>query len=219
MHSEEFPPPPEKDLALAYALPQDRALLASLFALDDALARAVAAASEPIVGQLRLAWWRDALRASPDKRPRGNPLLDELSGHFGSVLGTLIPLVDGWEAFLLADPLDHTSIAAFTDGRAAAWQAFAEVIGEGASAAAVGAAARVWAVADLAAGLGDGPDRALVLQVAEGSRPVRHLMPRRLRSLAVLAALGQRSLDRGGAPLMAGRGSALVALRAGLFGR
>ena len=45
-------------------------------ALDGRIGRMVLGASEPMLGQVRLAWWRDQLGKPIDDRPRGDPLLD-----------------------------------------------------------------------------------------------------------------------------------------------
>lgn len=208
--------PPEQEVALAWATGEDREVMASLLAFDNALARAVAVASEPIVGQLRLAWWRDALRHDAAVRPRGNPLLDDLVRHFGERLPGLVPLIDGWEAILLADSLGDDAISALVEGRAGAWDACALVLELAPTAT---SAARVWALADFAASLGEGKDRTAALDFAARQPHRASALPSRMRPLAVLAVLGSRALARGGQPLLAGRNSALVALRAGLIGR
>ena len=45
-------------------------------ALDGRIGRMVLGASEPMLGQVRLAWWRDQLGKPIGDRPRGDPLLD-----------------------------------------------------------------------------------------------------------------------------------------------
>ena len=78
-------------------------------------------------------------------------------------------------------------------------------------------AARVWALADLAANISDGEERALVVDY--GRPIVPPPLSASLRPLAVLAGLGAAALDKGGAPLLGGPRSALLALRIGLAGR
>jgi phytoene synthase len=53
--------PIERRLALAYAPGRARAATLGLFALDAALGNLVRAAREPLLGQMRLAWWREEL--------------------------------------------------------------------------------------------------------------------------------------------------------------
>lgn len=211
--------PPEAQVAMGYALPEHRRAFAALLAFDRNLARSVAGASEAIVGQLRLAWWRDALAASADALPRGNPLLDELANGFAEQRRQLGALVDGWEAVLLAEPIDGSAIQALKAGREAGWLALGTALGAGANDAAVRLAAGRWALADLLSGLPEGDRNPEIIAAAQGPLGQPASLPRVLRPLAVLDALARRSLAAGGAPLLAGRGSAMVALRAGVFGR
>ena len=211
--------PQEQQLALAYARPEHRPLVEAMLRLDRSLGRSVAQASEPIVGQLRLAWWRDALGATPDKRPQGNPVLDLLSQKFGAGTARLQPLVDGWEALLLAESLDEEAIAPFLAGREAAWLAVALLIDPASDEKQVRTAARRWASGDLLAGLGDADERRAVMDMAKRGPTDRQVLPRSLRPLAVLAALSDRAIARGGQPLLGDRMAALVALRSGMFGR
>ena len=210
---------PEAQVAVGYALPGHRDAFAALLAFDRNLARSVAGASEAIVGQLRLAWWRDALAASSDTLPRGNPLLDEVAKGFGEQRRQLGALVDGWEAVLLAEPIDGTATQSLKAGRQAAWLALATALETGANDAAVRLAAGRWAVADLISGLPEEDRSREIIADVQPSLGQSASLPRALRPLAVLDALARRSLAAGGAPLLAGRGSAMVALRAGVFGR
>lgn len=211
--------PPEIAVALGYARPTERPVFAAILQFDRALGSAVGQASEMLVGQLRLAWWRDALMTNAEHMPRGNPILDELVRALGPALPQLVPLVDGWEALLVAQPLDEAALGAHTDGRISAWLATSRVIGPCDDLDAVANAARLWSLADLAANLSDPVERTRVVEFA--MRYVR--LPARLsasmRPLAVLAELARRAITQGGAPLMADRTAALVALRCGLFGR
>lgn len=209
--------PPDQEIAIAYALPGDRPAVRALLELDRRLSEVVATGGEPLVSQLRLAWWRDVLGKRPEDRPAGEPLIELLGQSWGARSCTLVALVDGWEA-LLAEKLDAGAIDNFVAGRTTAWAEFpgdaSERVGEGA----VERAAKLWALADLLAHLATQADRQLVLEMAaiQGKPPS---LPRRMRPLSILAGLGRRALRRGGRPLMEGRGAALKALRIGMFGR
>ncbi|MCZ3214799.1 hypothetical protein NYZ43_19955, partial [Acinetobacter baumannii] len=54
-------PPPDRELMLAAAPHAARDALRALFDLDDRLAGIVRTTREPMVGQMRLVWWHDAL--------------------------------------------------------------------------------------------------------------------------------------------------------------
>jgi len=205
----------EAQLALAWAPVRARPATAALLALDQRLATILRQKREPLLAQMRLAWWRDRLGEPPESWPRGDAVLDALRGWREPA--ALVALVDGWEV-LLGDTLDLAAIGAFADGRARGFTALAGELGEGAAAEAARAAGRLWALADLVANISDPAEREAVLALArtDGSPP--HL-PRALRPLAVLAGLARRAAERGGEPLLAGRGSAMAALRIGLAGR
>jgi phytoene synthase len=202
-------------LSLAYAPRRLRAQWLGLFALDAHLANLLRQSREPMLAQMRLAWWRDRLAEPIEQRPQGDPLLELLSAWQGHEAG-LSALVDGWE-HLLAERLDEEAIRGFTEGRAAGFAGMANLADEAAGPAA--AASKRWALADLAAHLGQSHERETALATARalGSDPVP--LPKSLRPLAVLDGLARRSLARGGAPLADGPLVGLVALRLGIVGR
>ena len=212
--AEPFPelPQPQR-LALTYAAAGARAPTRALLSLDARLGAILRARREPIAAQLRLAWWRDMLARPAADWPRGEPLLDSLR-EWREPSG-LAELAVGWEA-LLAETLAPAAIAEFADGRAQAFACLAREL-EVEAAANAERAARIWALADLAANVSDEAERALVVEQGRGLVPPR--LPAPLRPLAVLAGLGAAALGKGGAPLLDGPGSTLRALRIGLTGR
>ena len=70
--------PPEAELALAWSGPKVRAPLSTALQLDRRLARIVSRTTEPMLGQMRLAWWREALNRPLADRPRGDAVLDAI---------------------------------------------------------------------------------------------------------------------------------------------
>ena len=205
-------PPPQR-LALAYAPAAARPAALAMLALDARLAMIVRRRNEIVLAQMRIAWWRDMLARPAAQWPQGDPVLELLRGWRDPA--SLAALADGWEA-LLDELLGPEAIDGFVAGRVGAWIGVARESGLSADGD-VGLAARHWALADLAANVSDPRERALISGLARNLDPVPAL-PRPLRPLAVLAALGARSLARG-EPLLAGPGSALCALRVGLIGR
>jgi phytoene synthase len=206
--------PAAQRLAVTYAPARSRPLIVPLLQLDTRLADTLRGRREPLATQLRLAWWRDTLRRPHGEWPGGEPLLDALRAWRDP--STLAELVDGWEA-LLAERLTAREIAEFVDARGRAFAGLARELGVEAVDDAA-AAARIWALADLAANISDGAERGLVVAYGHGLGPPPRLSAS-LRPLAVLAALGASALARGGGELLAGPGSALLALRTGLTGR
>lgn len=205
-------PPPQR-LALAYGPAPARPATEALLALDARLAAILRARREPIAAQLRLAWWREMLARPADEWPRGEPVLDALRGWRDPA--GLAALGEGWEA-LLAESLTAETIEEFAAGRARAFACLAGELGIDRPAQAE-EAARIWALADLAANLSNETERMMV--VRQALDPAPPTLSTSLRPLAVLAGLGARALRKGGIPLLGGPGSALLALRIGLIGR
>lgn len=206
-------PAPQR-LALTYSPPRARSATLALLALDARLGAVLRARREPIAAQLRLAWWRETLERPPAEWPLGEPVLEALRCWRDA--SGLAALAGGWEA-LLSDALTTAAVAEFVDGRGQAFAGLARELGvERVDVAAD--AARLWALADLAANISDGEERRLVVEYGRSLEQAPPL-PASLRPLAVLAGLGAAALRHGGAPLLDGPRSALLALRIGLGGR
>lgn len=205
-------------VALNYARAEFRPKLAAFFALDRRLGQIVASSSETMLGQMRLAWWRDMLNASAQDRPAGDVVLDAIGQSWGGEALALQPVVDAWEVFLVAEELATDVLAAFGDQRSAPIVAALGSL-DARTAEQVQVAGALWALADTAAYVSDETERAKVLDLAKATLDAPTSLARIPRSLAVLKALSLRAIARGGRPLMEGRGAALTALRAGLIGR
>ena len=206
--------PPAQRLALAYAPAPSRSSTLALLALDARMAQILRGRREPLAAQLRLAWWRETLDRPVAQWPAGEPLLESLR-EWGDP-AALAALPAGWEA-LLAEELTPAAIAEFADARGQAFAALAGELGTGPPTNAA-AAARIWALADLAANLSAGAERQLVVDHGRSlGAPPR--LSRSLRPLAVLAGLGAAALARGGGELLTGPRSMLLVLRIGLGGR
>lgn len=203
-------------LALAWQPAPSRPAFACLLRLDDRLARAVGRASEPVLAQVRLAWWRERLGDLHQSGPGGEPLLTAIHQHWGAASNELAALVDGWEELAGQAPLSSEAIGAFAAGRGEAMAAFARLVGEGDHAAAAGAAGRLWALADFAVFVSDETERGRARDIA---RPIPEpsLRVRGLRGVAVLGGLARQALSRGGR-VGEGRRAALAAMRLGMFG-
>jgi 15-cis-phytoene synthase len=207
--------PTEQRLALAYAGSAQRLVLLGFFSLDSRLAGIVRSASEPLLGQVQLAWWRDQLALPPQLRPRGEPLLALLEA-WRDEGSSLSGLVDGWELMLGDAPLSPTVLAGHAEARAQACAALARLAGAPEEADEASRAGRNWALADLATRLGNETERSAAFELADRQdwRPAR--LPRGLRPLTVLHGLARRR--RGRAELLDGPLALGAALRLGLFG-
>lgn len=212
--------PPEWRIAVGYCPSEIRPRFANALALDYRLSQIVVRTSEPMLGQMRLAWWRDMLGQAPATRPKGDAVLDAISHIWGDETAPLISLVDGWEHILVQPPLPQDAAHAFAQGRI---DALLHAIGPALQSACVQAvrdAAGIWALADLAAKVSDPGERTMLVQLGLAmAQHQRDRLPPSARGLAVLRALGLRGLKAGGAPLMEGRSAALIAFRAAIIGR
>jgi len=200
--------PPPWRLALAYAPRAQRDRWLTLLALDTRLAGVVSSAREPIMAQMRLAWWRDRLRDPAEKWPKGEPLLAALA-CWGGEHGALIGLVDGWEALLGDAPLGAEALLQLVEGRAAACQTLAPAAPQ------VGRLARGWALADLLAHLSHPQEREAVSAAMAEHDWRGQRLPRACRPLAVLHGIAARS--QGDPAKMQGI-SLVTLMRLGLIG-
>ncbi|MDZ4275321.1 MAG: hypothetical protein U0995_04735, partial [Erythrobacter sp.] len=150
------------------------------------------------------------------ERPRGDAVLDAIAEHWAGREAALIAMVDGWEVLVTAEQLGPLEVEAFGTQRAAFFNALHDDRSR-VDHDSVAAAASRWAIADAAAGVSDGSERALLIEAGLARAGEGGRLPRELRGLAVLDALALRALRRGGRPLMEGRGASLAALRAAIF--
>jgi phytoene synthase len=185
--------------------------------LDRRLARIVGRTQEPMLGQMRLAWWREALGKPVAERPRGDAVLDGIGQHWRGREAFLVHMVDGWEVLVTAQSLGAGEAEAFGAGRGAFYAGLAEDPAPSPLTVRLSAAGRRWALADAAAGVSDPEECATLVAAGLAVAAPAGRIPRALRGLTVLEALAARSLARGGRPLMEGRGASLAALRAAIF--
>ncbi|QIQ86054.1 hypothetical protein [Erythrobacter sp.] len=202
-------------LALVHSPPPVRAPLAALLALDARLARIAGQTSEVMLGQMRLAWWRDVLGEEPGARPRGDAVLDAIGHQWGGREAALVEMVDAWEVLVASESMERDDILAFARGRAAPFAALAEADAQAEQARAAGLR---WALAEAAPRLSDEAERERFVALGLEHCANRARLPPALKGLAVLDALAVRALKRGGRDPMEGRGAALVALRAAVLG-
>ena len=184
---------PQRALALSYGPADRRPGLRALFALDTALGQVLRTTREPIVGQMRLAWWREALARLDDAPAPAEPVLQALAhdvlprGLTGQSLATM---VDGWEVLLGA--LDER--AAADHGRLRGRTLFEQAgLLLGADNDPLGEAGEGWALADLAAHLSDAAmaARACASAVPLLARATNHRWSRAGRPLGALAHIAR----------------------------
>lgn len=188
--------PPFQRLAMAYAPAQSRQAWRAIFTLDSRLAGVVRSGREPLLTQIRLAWWRERLEESAALLPEGEPLLAALDGAFSADRRILASLVNGWEAMTGDAPLPPDVLEAMAEGRADAIALVAAI--SGANQPEARRLGRNWALADLATNLSHPQEReaAITLALQQDWRSAR--LPRAMRPLVVLHGLARSTVGQPG---------------------
>ena len=182
---------PDRVFALGHVPARHRAAVAAVWALDEQLGQIIASTTQPMVGQMRLLWWREAL----EKRVPGHPLLAEMTAAFdcGIEAEALGGLIDGWEELLEPLPLDEARLAAFAEARGGALFALTARICGVASAPGAGAG---WALADFGLRCSDEVTSSRALAIA--SRLLGEVDVKKLpRALRILVRFSKQDVESG----------------------
>ena len=192
---------PDKRLAFAYIPARKRAAIEALFAIDGAMGDVLRTTSDPMMGRIRLAWWRER-REEIDQGgvARGEPRLEAAARELLSrgIRGQdLVILEDGWLRLFDDFPWDEgTTEAIWLRGR----QLFAmgaQILDQ--TSDEIEGAGGLWALVDAARHCSDAQSRETML--AQATVFARGLTGRRfpasLRPLSMLAALSARDCARG----------------------
>jgi phytoene synthase len=145
---------PDRWLAARFAGARRRDLVA-LYALNYELARVAETVSTPMLGDIRLAWWREGIEALFGGGPvRAHPVIEALlpAAREGRLdAGLLEALVGARAADLEPEPFaDEAALVAYLDGTAGALMATAaRLLDPAADPAMVRSAARAWGWAGL----------------------------------------------------------------------
>ena len=188
-------------LALTYVPVRDRGALAALFAIDRAMADVVRSTKEPMLGPIRLAWWRERLEeldqggVSPAE-PRLRHVERELIPR-GVTGRELAALESGW--LRLFDPFPwtvQTSEGIWFRGNLLFGLA-ARVVGRAEER--IQDAGGLWALVDAARHCSDAGSRSMLLDQARafgrGLSGIR--FPGPLRPLSMLTVVAMRDCRRG----------------------
>ncbi|WP_372916561.1 squalene/phytoene synthase family protein [Sandarakinorhabdus sp.] len=117
----------ERWLACLYAAAPARPALVALLALDSELAHVVASSTDPMLGEIKLAWWRDRLIELDTGPAPAQPLLQALQARVLPRLSgaDLATLEDRWLCLLGAEDLP----SAHVEGGAALFVLAARLLG------------------------------------------------------------------------------------------
>lgn len=195
-----------------------RADVIALYAYDHELARAPRVASNPLLGEIRLTWWREVLDEIFEGRPvRRHPTAQALAaavGRAGLRREPLEAMIDARYRELDDQPMSEAETlewARETAGRAA--EAALAVLDPAADGALAREAAAAWA---LARRVPDRPDlrRAFETQLAAGRRGAARLSAAGFPAVAQ-AALARRRARGGSTESLGGRLLILLAVARG----
>ena len=181
--------------------------------LDLALADVVATTSEPALGAIRLAWWRERLEElDTGKPPPGEPRLSAISRQLidrGITGKALSQLEDGWLALLDPFPWNEAQAEALRLRGRILFGIGARLLGGPPQEAET--AGGLWSMVDGADHCSDQLSRIFLRdQAIDAVSQLPRKMPRVLRPLTVLAALAAFDVRPAG---RLGRGAAAVAHR------
>jgi phytoene synthase len=189
---------PDVAFALGSAKESARPGLHALWALDEALGKVVAIGREPMIRQIRLAWWREALERLDREPPPKEPVLEGLAAQLlpaGISGASLSEVEDGWAALLGDEPIAGGELDRYAAKRGGLMFRFGgQLLGETNST--IEAAGEVWALVDLARHSSEPSDVEAALEAAR-SRALPRRWPKPLRPLGMLAVLAARDLVRG----------------------
>lgn len=106
-------------LGCLFADPRDQAALVALHAYNSELGRIRESVSEPMLGEIRLTWWREALEGIDAGKVREHPVVKALAQPMQSgalALEPLLAMIDARQQDLYEEgPKDRQSVSAYAD--------------------------------------------------------------------------------------------------------
>jgi 15-cis-phytoene synthase len=192
---------PDRTLALTYVPAERRPALAALWRLDAALGAALAGGREPLISQIKLAWWRDSLAKLDQAPPPAEPVLQEVARHIlprGIKGSQLARMEEGWAILLGSEALSASDLDNYSGSRGALlFRHSSQLLGIQMNAR-VKRAGEGWALADLARHSNEVDARAALEAARERLSDVaEQRWPKSLRPLGMLAMLARRDVERG----------------------
>ena len=175
----------DRDLVRLYWPVELRPAFDALFGIDDAMADVVASSTQPALGAIRLAWWREALERLDVNPPPPEPRLQAAAAELlpRRITGAMLAeLESGWAALLDEKP----DVSRITSHGVALFEAAAKILTMDSDEALEGAAKFYGVVA--AARLG------IISPLIDyrGGLPFAGPFPKKLRPVTALASLAWR---------------------------
>lgn len=191
---------PDQRLALAYGPTASRDAMAAILCFDRNLGRAVGLASQPLIGQVRLAWWREQSRAisqSVDVRDPCLLAMKELVQAGRVSERQMEALVDAWEGILDDETDPSSSLGRFGERRGTAVFGMAAGVAGCDQTDVMAAAGKLWALVDFARRTGDRDTAERAFRIAEAHTGVARDLPRAMRGCAILTRFAEHDIRRG----------------------
>jgi phytoene synthase len=180
---------PPARLAIAYAPSNIRSAFALLLQIDNRFAEILRNAREPMIAQIKMAWWREAFASPAEARPKGEPLLHALNevGEY-IPLSALEALVAAWEHLLGNERFGQELVDAHAELRAEAiFLTYARWMGTVQDMRPIG---RIWALEALRIAF---PERVADCNMPHAPLPkARALRPLSILTMSVRTASGPR---------------------------
>lgn len=192
----------ERQLALSYVPAARRNRLATLWRLDATLGGLLAGGSQPMVTQIKLAWWREALQALDQAAAPAEPLLQAVARTLlraGLSGATLAAMTEGWEILLTAEEIREEDLTAYARQRGGLlFRCSASLLGSPPGNE-VELAGEAWALVDLArrSAAAEEAERAIEAARLRLDGLFARRWPSSLRTLGMLAVLAKRDAERG----------------------
>jgi 15-cis-phytoene synthase len=146
MKESELSPPLR--LAISYARADLRDAFTLILKFDNRIADIVGRSTEPMIAQMKIAWWYDAIGRQADMRPAGEPILQELGTLDADGLTVALQqILDAWGLLLSEDDWLPETLQSFAEVRSdAVFGSYARWVGDNLDCIALG---QQWALADL----------------------------------------------------------------------
>lgn len=190
-----MPLDPDRNIALSYVPAARRPGVAALWHLDAALGGVVSGGRDPMIGRIKLAWWRESLAKLDSDPAPPEPVLVAASEHLlnnGITGAQLAGMEEGWAVLLEQVALSHEDLALYARARGGGlFGLTARLLGVEPETGHLRAGA-CWALTDLARHSGE-PDRGSALAAAR-ERLWEGSWPSPLRPLGMLAVVAARDL-------------------------
>ena len=165
-----------------------------MWKLDATLAAVLTSGRDPLISQIKLAWWREALEKLDREPAPAEPALRALAEHVlprGIRGGELAEMEQGWALLLTPDPLTDDELTAYAKARGGVLFRCSSLLLAGGAGEEIEKGGEAWALADLARHSGNEGDARAALEGVR-RRAASFRWPGRLRPLGMLAQLAQK---------------------------